>query len=281
MNPRACERDPALRFRGHSRPLPQPVLDLRTRETRRCQSDHQYHSSRPSIVAARASSLRSRRTSNASSFRQASNESSSVATHRAATVSRSVSLANASRSFGGIVRIPASPLSFCGPSAMTLTRLSYVPTPMISPSFARLTSVSPFASTVGSRPYGPFATRASSMSSARPAKNSPSTSQNPSVLGGSRSITVWGTFPNTGAPRRPVPGRAGSSRKVGTGRARPPILGEGEKGTPLLHPLRADAFQKDHSSVDRPETLFAWNGDVALAYQVVGEGAVDLVYLQG
>jgi len=33
--------------------------------------------------------------------------------------------------------------------------------------------------------------------------------------------------------------------------------------------------------VDRPETLFAWNGDVALAYQVVGEGAVDLVYLQG
>ncbi len=33
--------------------------------------------------------------------------------------------------------------------------------------------------------------------------------------------------------------------------------------------------------MDRPETLFAWNGDVALAYQVVGEGAVDLVYLQG
>jgi class 3 adenylate cyclase len=30
-----------------------------------------------------------------------------------------------------------------------------------------------------------------------------------------------------------------------------------------------------------PETKFAWNGDVSLAYQVVGEGPVDLVYLQG
>jgi class 3 adenylate cyclase len=33
--------------------------------------------------------------------------------------------------------------------------------------------------------------------------------------------------------------------------------------------------------VDRPETKFAWNGDVSLAYQVYGEGARDLVYLQG
>ena len=31
----------------------------------------------------------------------------------------------------------------------------------------------------------------------------------------------------------------------------------------------------------RPETRYAWNGDVALAYQVVGDGPVDLVYLQG
>ena len=30
-----------------------------------------------------------------------------------------------------------------------------------------------------------------------------------------------------------------------------------------------------------PETEFAWNGDVALAYQVFGSGPVDLVYLQG
>jgi len=31
----------------------------------------------------------------------------------------------------------------------------------------------------------------------------------------------------------------------------------------------------------RPETRYAWNGDVALAYQIVGEGPVDLVYLEG
>jgi class 3 adenylate cyclase len=33
--------------------------------------------------------------------------------------------------------------------------------------------------------------------------------------------------------------------------------------------------------VDRPETRFAWNGDVALAYQVIGDGRMDLLYLQG
>ena len=32
---------------------------------------------------------------------------------------------------------------------------------------------------------------------------------------------------------------------------------------------------------ERPETKFAWNGDVALAYQVFGDGPVDLVYMQG
>lgn len=30
-----------------------------------------------------------------------------------------------------------------------------------------------------------------------------------------------------------------------------------------------------------PETRFAWNGDVSLAYQVVGSGPIDVVYLQG
>jgi class 3 adenylate cyclase len=30
-----------------------------------------------------------------------------------------------------------------------------------------------------------------------------------------------------------------------------------------------------------PETRFAWNGDVSLAYQVVGAGPIDVVYLQG
>ena len=33
--------------------------------------------------------------------------------------------------------------------------------------------------------------------------------------------------------------------------------------------------------MDMPETRYAWNGDIALAYQVLGEGPVDLVYLQG
>jgi pimeloyl-ACP methyl ester carboxylesterase len=33
--------------------------------------------------------------------------------------------------------------------------------------------------------------------------------------------------------------------------------------------------------VDRPVTRYAWNREASLAYQVVGEGPVDLVYLQG
>ena len=30
-----------------------------------------------------------------------------------------------------------------------------------------------------------------------------------------------------------------------------------------------------------PQTRYAWNGDVALAYRVLGEGPLDLMYLQG
>ena len=33
--------------------------------------------------------------------------------------------------------------------------------------------------------------------------------------------------------------------------------------------------------METPETRYAWNGDVSLAYQVVGEGPVDLLYLPG
>jgi class 3 adenylate cyclase len=33
--------------------------------------------------------------------------------------------------------------------------------------------------------------------------------------------------------------------------------------------------------VERPQTRYAWNGDNSLAFQVVGDGPVDLVYLQG
>lgn len=33
--------------------------------------------------------------------------------------------------------------------------------------------------------------------------------------------------------------------------------------------------------MDRPDTQFAWNSDVALAYQLVGAGPADLLYLPG
>jgi class 3 adenylate cyclase/pimeloyl-ACP methyl ester carboxylesterase len=33
--------------------------------------------------------------------------------------------------------------------------------------------------------------------------------------------------------------------------------------------------------MNRPETHYAWNGDVSLAYQVVGQAGTDLLYLQG
>ncbi|HET8527238.1 MAG TPA: adenylate/guanylate cyclase domain-containing protein [Actinomycetota bacterium] len=33
--------------------------------------------------------------------------------------------------------------------------------------------------------------------------------------------------------------------------------------------------------MDRPATRFAWNGDMAIAFQTIGEGAPDLLYLQG
>jgi pimeloyl-ACP methyl ester carboxylesterase len=42
-----------------------------------------------------------------------------------------------------------------------------------------------------------------------------------------------------------------------------------------------DGRAMNDAPVERPETHYAWNGDVALAYQVVGEGPIDLLYLQG
>ena len=33
--------------------------------------------------------------------------------------------------------------------------------------------------------------------------------------------------------------------------------------------------------MENPDTRYAWNGDIALAYQVLGDGPIDLVYLQG
>lgn len=39
--------------------------------------------------------------------------------------------------------------------------------------------------------------------------------------------------------------------------------------------------QHDDVRMERPQTRFAWNGDVSLAYQICGTGLADLVYLQG
>jgi class 3 adenylate cyclase len=38
---------------------------------------------------------------------------------------------------------------------------------------------------------------------------------------------------------------------------------------------------RDDVGVNRQEALYAWNGDASVAYQLVGDGPVDLVYLQG
>ena len=41
------------------------------------------------------------------------------------------------------------------------------------------------------------------------------------------------------------------------------------------------AVFRDDALVEAPEIRYAWNGDAALAYQVVGSGPVDLVYVPG
>jgi len=51
----------------------------------------------------------------------------------------------------------------------------------------------------------------------------------------------------------------------------------GNPGWAVARPYPRD----DNIPVTRPETRFAWNGDVSLAYQIVGDGETDLVYLQG
>jgi pimeloyl-ACP methyl ester carboxylesterase len=48
-----------------------------------------------------------------------------------------------------------------------------------------------------------------------------------------------------------------------------------------LPELAAQGVVGDHVGVERAETRYAWNGDDCLAFQVVGKGPVDLVYLQG
>jgi class 3 adenylate cyclase len=45
--------------------------------------------------------------------------------------------------------------------------------------------------------------------------------------------------------------------------------------------LRRDRCPEKDDTVERPETRYAWNGDIALAYQVMGNGPIDLLYLPG
>ena len=51
---------------------------------------------------------------------------------------------------------------------------------------------------------------------------------------------------------------------------------------PLRTRLRlANRCVRDSEAMDTPETLYARSGDVNIAYQVVGEGEFDLVYVPG
>ena len=45
--------------------------------------------------------------------------------------------------------------------------------------------------------------------------------------------------------------------------------------------LVGEAGASKDAAVERPETKFAWNGDIALAYQVLGEGEPDVLFLPG
>lgn len=45
--------------------------------------------------------------------------------------------------------------------------------------------------------------------------------------------------------------------------------------------LAPEETRSDDVGMDRPETRYAWNGEISLAYQVSGDGPVDLIYMQG
>ncbi len=53
------------------------------------------------------------------------------------------------------------------------------------------------------------------------------------------------------------------------------------RGQVTVPGLPSKRVVRDDVGVEQPETRYAWNGDDSLAYQVVGDGPVDLVYLQG
>src|SRR3972149_280307 len=68
--------------------------------------------------------------------------------------------------------------------------------------------------------------------------------------------------PRPSTPRRPRPHLRGRRRARAEGRPRPLAPIPGDRGV-------------------RPNTRFTWSGGYAIAYQVVGDGVRDLVYLPG
>ena len=46
-------------------------------------------------------------------------------------------------------------------------------------------------------------------------------------------------------------------------------------------PFAASKGKGEDAPVETPQGKYAWNGDVALAYQVVGDGPIDLVWVSG
>ena len=54
-----------------------------------------------------------------------------------------------------------------------------------------------------------------------------------------------------------------------------------EPGKETVSPLRESAPQGAASSIKRPQTRYTRSGDMNIAYQVVGDGPVDLVYIPG
>jgi class 3 adenylate cyclase len=52
-------------------------------------------------------------------------------------------------------------------------------------------------------------------------------------------------------------------------------------GNWVCAPVAARLRPEKDSGVERSETRYAWNGDIALAYQVIGNGPIDLLYVPG
>jgi hypothetical protein len=50
---------------------------------------------------------------------------------------------------------------------------------------------------------------------------------------------------------------------------------------PAAKRLQLRTVAVDHSAMEPPEIRYAWNGDYALAYLLMGDGPVDLVYFHG